>query len=699
MFSIPFRKKTPLVLQTEPTECGLACLAMVLGHYGHNLSLFSLRREYAVSIDAGMSMLDLAKLAIRFKLTPRALSGRVDQLQSIATPAILHWEGNHYVVLQRVTKRYIEVIDPALGKRRFTHHEAEAKFTSFVLELAPTPEFSPKKTGQKLRAKDFIALVRGTTGLRTARTALAIIGLILMFIGPSYIQLTVDNAIKQGDVDYVLMIGSLFGLLYFFEVIVNFVQSLATLALQSRYTSAVALMIHSRLMDRSLSASTRAGSGTGLILDKTATATATFAVHGYLDFVVKTTILIVGLLFMMAYSLKLSLITFCSMSLLLVFRMLLQGRYKKEFDQEISARGRFDNAIVENEMNIQSLKANAMEWGRGQKLDQYLRTLLNCTYRKDRIMLFLTSGGNGMMQLEKILCIGLGATAVIAGDMTIGMLYAFVQYKLIFSGAADQLMQRWLEHDALDIPLNRIQDHLESPCETLDRSVEKRNSLTTVTSLDVQQLTYGFPGRSSALFHGLNFSISAGSRHLILGQSGSGKTTFLRIMCGLVTPSDGTVRVNGAAFDNYLPQDLRNKIKIIHADEDFFSGSLSDNICGFSADPDMARIEQVCTVACINDVILKMPHGYQTPLTPGTPILSAGQRQRLAIARALYSDPAILLCDEITANLDDSTARRVIANLSATPMALVFCSHEPALFSAEIPRYEIQQGQLQQVSV
>lgn len=719
--------------QTEPTECGLACLAMVLRHHDHYASLIRLRTLFPVAADAGMSMFELARCARQFGFAPRALQGSVEQLKTVTMPAILHWHGHHFVVLVRASARRIRIHDPALGTLDYTLDEARKLFTGFVLELHLSPTFarlSAAAAGRPLTPRQLASTAPTASRLQSASGAFAAIGLLLVLIAPAYVQRIVDDAIKQGNVDHVLLLCMLFGLLYLFDTLAGFLRGWTELALKARHLSAISQLLHSKLLDRSLATQASSRPGHALLLEKAAAAVARFLADGFTEMLVGALSLAVGLAFMAAYSVKLASITLGSLFLLMALRLFLQGRYRLAFDRELSAQTSFESTVVETETGFQTIKAGALEAAAAQRIGRHQSDYLNRAYQRGLITLQLSSGSNVVIQLERVLVIGIGASLVIKGEMPLGMLYAFIQYKLLFAAAAGRMLQRWLDYAALSAPVERIQALLESLGESthLDRSASlgqrdgrhdgvsdaaahawsgeqvfspsapSPRPMPAWRALCAERLGFTPPGRHRPLFDGIDLQLQAHSACLIVGGSGSGKTTLLRLLGGLAPPSTGIVTVDREPIQLFSPESVRRRIRMLHVDESFFRGSIAENLCGLTETVDHALLQRACQLACVDQVIDALPDGFDTLINRATSVLSAGQRQRLSLARALYAQPDLLLCDEITANLDDATARQVIANLCSLGIGLVFATHDPRLFSSELPRFILSAGQLKRAA-
>ncbi|HHT4595817.1 ABC transporter family protein [Enterobacter hormaechei] len=553
LFQYKKQGKTPVIRQHEFTECGLACLAMVLGHYDHHVSVSQLRREISVSADAGTSMAELMTLASDKNMSGRVLKGEITEIETSELPLIAFWRGNHFVVIVKIDSRSVTVHDPASGVRRYRLKEAEKLFSGYVLELKPTPCFEKKSP------------------------------------------------------DETLTLG--------------------------------------RLANKSPSLFQRQ-----LLL----------------------TMLLMGVFFLIRFSLI--------------------GPYQRAVDDSIERTAQYESLLVETQKGIITLKANNMEQARDAVMDKSQREHIAGLMRKERLLARFDVASLLVINAEQLLVVCFGAWLILEGQMSIGMLYAYISYKRYFSDAMVQVAQKLLDKNALKGPLDRVGDLLFAPSET---SQFGKRIVTSPVCLQFEDVSFAYPSREATLQH-INMTLKQGEEAVIVGQSGSGKTTLLRLISGMLLASSGTLRINKIPIDECDLSSLRQHIRIVHADDILFTGSILDNIACFDSAPDKEQVIAACRLAEVDHVVARLPHGYETEMLPGNTFFSAGEMQRLVLARALYSQPKLLLCDEVTANLDKTTAQKVLANLRSLGIGLVFVTHSPDVVGCQGRLYTMENGTLRE---
>ena len=273
--------------------------------------------------------------------------------------------------------------------------------------------------------------------------------------------------------------------------------------------------------------------------------------------------------------------------------------------------------------------------------------------RKERLLARFDVASLLVINAEQLLVVCFGAWLILEGQMSIGMLYAYISYKRYFSDAMVQVAQKLLDKNALKGPLDRVGDLLFAPSET---SQFGKRIVTSPVCLQFEDVSFAYPGREATLQH-INMTLKQGEEAVIVGQSGSGKTTLLRLISGMLLASSGTLRINKIPIEECDLSSLRQHIRIVHADDILFTGSILDNIACFDSAPDKEQVIAACR---------------------------------------LYSQPKLLLCDEVTANLDKTTAQKVLANLRSLGIGLVFVTHSPDVVGCQGRLYTMENGTLRE---
>lgn len=673
LFRFHTTEKTPVIRQHEYTECGLACLAMVLGYYGYNTSISQLRREYEVSEDSGTSLSSLLKWSREKGLEGRLLQGKVTELKQVNLPAIAFWRGNHFVVVVGVNDRGITIHDPASGLRRYKYKEAEVLFSGYVLELRPAASFTRQSADASFSLNQLASNITHRVKRQITLFIFSLFALLIMLVSPSYFQLVLDEAISRSDYDLVILLTCIFAIVYIFDVVNRFLKQILEICLRNFAYDELSQSIRGYLLRAHTSWFRTRPVGVILAIEKSLHSCAEFISNGYVAMAYSLLISIFSLIFMMFYSVKIALVTLLSMTVFLVIRFVLIRPHQRAVDNAITKTAEYESLLVETQKGIVTLKANNMLSNMNSVIDRAMRNHISGLMHQERLLARFDTASVFVINAEQLIVVCMGAWAILQGQMSIGMLVAYLSYKRYFSDAMVQLAHKYLEKNALKGPLERIADLVSYQADEDDFG-DRKIEVPRVLTLD--NVSFSWPGKA-AILKNISLTLSTSQETVIVGQSGSGKTTLLRLLSGILQPGSGEIRLNQYPLTSYDLAELRQHIRIIHADDQLFTGSLIENISGFSLEVDLKEVIAACKLAQIHRVIAALPHGYETNFIPGNPLFSAGEVQRLVLARALYARPDWLLCDEVTANLDKQTASKVLTNLRALGIGLVFVTHSP----------------------
>ncbi len=688
--------QVPVILQHEYTECGLACIAMVMGAYGRHTSLAELRRLYAVSLEGGTSIADLAEFASKNGMSNRLLCGKVEELEQLSFPVIAFWRNTHFVVIVKANKSGIVVHDPELGERRYTYAEAEEYFSNYVLELRPAEGFQTNSLKQSggLSLNNLIHRVTDHGKNQLLLLVLAIFSMLLMLAIPSYVQLVVDQAIQKNDFDLVILLTGIFFLVFSFQVISDLFKGLLEVIARSFSYDELTQAAWRHKLNLGLSYFQRRSVSSVLAIDKSLEACAEFISNGNLKMLVSATMAVISMVCMFIYNPTMAICTCGLMTLFFIVRFTLINPYQRAVDREIAEASRYQSLLVETHSGMPYIKSNALENDRNQVLDIGMRAYINANMQKDLLIAKFDAVSKMIVNAEQLLVVCLGAWMVIQGELSVGMLYAYLAYKQYFSDSTVDVAQQLLHRSALKAPLDRISDLMVTPEER--ESFGHLKCPDNVNEICIENLLFAYPEKQPVI-NSINLLWRREEEMVLVGDSGAGKTTLLRLLNGMIKADSGDIRFNNISLNNIEPSNLREHIRIIHADEILFTGSVMQNVSGFRVQADLQRVKEVCRIAEIDGVVEELVHGYETSIMPGDSFLSAGEKQRLILARALYQQPDFLLCDELTANMDAGTAQRVLANLRALDLGLMFITHTPQLIYQSGKMMLLKQGKISQV--
>lgn len=692
------RRRLPVIHQTEMAECGLACLAMVSSYHGHGFDLVTLRRRFPVSLK-GATLKSLMATADGLNLTPRALSLELDQLTEVRTPAILHWDMNHFVVLQKAEKRGITIHDPARGQQDLDWQTASRHFTGIALELMPTKNFEIKKEKLSMRLTDFWDRL---TGFKRALLQTFVLSLALQIFAlgsPFYMQLVVDDAIVSHDQALLTVLALGFFLLMLIEVTTRAVRSYVILVISNTLNIQMANNLFRHLVrlpmayfeNRHMGDTVSRFGSLESVRDLLTTGLVEAIVDGLMS------LILVALLFL--YSPKLAAIVLITVLIFLVIRLALFRPFRNLNEEAIVAAASEQSNFMETVRGMQSIKLFGKEVDRQTLWQNRYADLINTGIRLGKFRIGFDTANGVLFGIENIVVIYLGANLVLDNALTVGMLYAFVSYKRQFTEKASTLVDKVVEFKMIRLHLERIADIAKTPIEkAFDcRGFHKQKERNLAGQLKLEDIAYRYSPNDPFLFQDLNLEIKSGEVIAIIGPSGCGKTTLLKIMLGLLQSDKGELFVDGQGLEKIGLLSYRSQVAAVMQNDQLMSGSIADNICFFDPEPDSSAIEQCARWACIEQDIHGMPMGFDSLVGDMGTTLSGGQKQRLLLARALYQKPRILFLDEATSHLDRDTEQVVNANLQKLDTTRIMIAHREATIDMADRIVVLQGGQLHEV--
>lgn len=693
-FEWPWSGRPQPILQSEAAECGLASLAMVARHHGHRINLAGLRQMFPTSIK-GMTLRQIIAVASQLELSARAVRLEVDELDKLRLPAILHWDLNHFVVLEKVEADHVSILDPALGRRRMSKARISRHFTGVALELTPTANFVRLEAQVKTRLSDLWSHLQGFRAAIIQVLVLSLLVQVAALVVPLFVQLVIDEAVNQGDTSLLTLLLIGFGFIYALQAITRFLRSWVTMCLGESLTFQLGGNIIRHLLRLPMGFFERRHVGDILSRVGSIQPIQELLTRGLVDALIDTTLLVATLAVMAMISLPLALIVVVCTLLYLGVSQAVYPAIRARTEEQLVARAQESSYQMETLRAMRAIKLHGFEAERESGWRNRYAEVISATYRARMTSLQLSFFEDLIFSFSFLITMYIGARAVIDQRLTVGMLLAFMSYRSSFTSSATALVQQWQKWRLLSVHLERLSDIVGEKRETITHSA-RRGPTGNPPAITARDLTFAYAADEGPVLDKVSFTIPAGSMVAIVGPSGAGKTTLLRLLLGLLTPQSGSLEIDGSALGPSTMGDWRERIGAVMQDDYLLTGTLADNICFFHPQPDQAVIENVSRFALIHDDIAKMPMGYSSLVSDMGTALSSGQRQRILLARAMYRDPDVLFLDEGTANLDEKTEAILARRIAATPITRIAVSHRPALVQAAQIVLHVENGQVTQ---
>ncbi|CAI2431339.1 peptidase domain-containing ABC transporter [Serratia proteamaculans] len=674
-----WRHRLPVVQQSQAAECGLACVNMVANFYGYHIDMITMRQRFSSSLK-GATLADVMMVAHRTGLVGRALRLDIEELGQLRRPCILHWSLNHFVVLKRVTRKGIVIHDPARGLCEVPMEEVSRCFTGVALELLPSASFKKREEKQSISMMKLIGSVQGALPTFIQILALSVALELFGVLSPFYMQWVMDQVLVSADWDLLSLLGSGFIMVVLMQNIISALRSwvMAWFSSLLGVQWTVNVCAHLLRLPMAYFESRHIGdvvSRFGSIETIQSTLT-----NRFISTVLDGVMAVVTLSMLFIYNGTLAWLTIGLFVAYVLVRQVSYRPFRQANEDHIITAARAQSILLESVRGVQALKINNKQ---ELRVTAYANALVDTTNKG--IVIQKLSIGFSTLQgvisgVGRVVLIWLAARQVLEGNFSAGMLVAFISFSDQFIGRASGLIDAVIDFRMLRLHGERLADIVLTEDEKhVDRGMLSTsggdNDAPAVLSVD--GLSFRYAETEPWVLENASFSVTAGESVAVVGPSGQGKTTLVKLLLGLLEPETGRVALDGIDIRQGGLQRYRDRIGCVMQDDILFAGSLNDNISFFDPTADLAAVERAARLAQIHEDIMAMPMGYQSLVGDMGSSLSGGQAQRVLLARALYRNPSILILDEASSHLDVERERLINEAVKAMAITRIIIAHRP----------------------
>ena len=660
----PTSFRFPFLKQNDQSDCGAACLGMICKYYTMPIGLNRLRDMCNVSRD-GTSMAALAEAAETLGFVTRGVRTGYEALMRTGLPAILHWEGNHFVVLYEITKKEVRIADPGLGLRRLTRPEFEKSWTNMALLLEYTDQVAENEPSRS-SFKRFLPLIKPYAPILIEVLLASLVLSLFGLASPIFTQTIVDQVLVHHDKDLLNLMLAGMVVVALFQMgtstlrayLIGYMSARLSLTMLSRfYRHLLGLSMRFFALRRTGDLTTR--------FKENATIQRLFTdttISAILDFVMLFVYL--GLMFYYNWELTLVMLIFVPLSvgLTLIYTPILKSFSQRAF----LARAEQSSVLIDSLHGIDVVKAESVERVTRWQWEGKFTKEIQIGFRRLKMEMLFGAGGSMINLLSSTVILWYGASLVIEGELSVGQLMAFNALIGNVMGPIMGLIGVWPEVQEARVALDRLNDVYDSRMEDARQRGHglRLKQVEGRLAFDGVFFRYAVGSDEPYVLNNVNLELEPGRKVAIVGRSGAGKTTLVKLVPRLFDPSEGRVVLDGMDVRDFDPHWLRRQVGMVMQDSFLFSGTIAENIAVGESDADLDRLLEVAGLACVHDFVSDMPLGYETKVGEQGIGLSGGQRQRIAIARALYRDPKILIFDEATNALDTDSESAIQSNLA-----------------------------------
>lgn len=669
------------LMQTEAAECGLACLAMVAGFYGHKSDLPGLRRRFNISLQ-GARLERLMQMARAMGFDVRPMRAEVEYLGSVDGPCILHWDMSHFVVLERAVRGIAIIHDPARGTVRMPMAEVGKHFTGVLLEMLPSASFVKAEAPQPVSLR---ALTGRIFGLR--RGLLQIFGLalaieVLVLLMPFQMQWLIDHVLVSADMPLLKILAIAFLVAVVAQTLLMLARSWVVSWIGASLNTQWINNLFGHLMRLPLDYFGKRHMGDVLSRFASLKSIQTTLTGSFVEAVLNGITGVLALVVLFFYNSALAGLVLLAFACYLLLRVVM---YRVQFAitrDQLFHSARQQSELMESVRGIQAIKLANKQGLRQSRLFAATAQAARLDMQGQRIGLAFNALNTGIFGTQRVLLIAIGGYMALNDVLSAGMLVAFLSYADLFTSKAGSLVDKCVEFRMLRLHAERIADVAMSDPEP--HAMGGYSGPEPMPEIEVKGLSFRYSDDDPWVLRNVNLKIRAGESVAIVGPSGCGKSTLAKLLLGLLTPTEGWIEIGGVELGKLGLENYRGMVGAVMQDDQLFAGSLADNIAFFDPESNLQRVVEAAKLAAIHEDIVGMPMGYESLVGDMGSILSGGQRQRIILARALYRQPKILVLDEATSHLDRQRDKMVNDHIKALSMTRILIAHrEETIASAD----------------
>ncbi len=669
--------KVPVVMQLEALECGAASLCMILAFYGKWLPLEQVRKDCGVSRD-GSNARNILIAARSYGLETKAYRFEPEFLKENGVfPCIIHWNFNHFVVLNGFKKNRAVINDPARGKVEVSMEEFDESFTGVCMQFFPTETFEP--SGSRKSIWGFVKRkLHGTSDAITFFVLTYILTSILAIIAPAFTRVFYDYMLPGKRPDWTIPFLVIYSLFVLIEVIMSILQTLFSLRLEGKF----AIMANSEYMWHVLRMpveffSQRLAGDIAMRKESNSTITTTL-IKTIAPGVLNMVLIVLYFVLLMKYSVVLTIV---GVSSILINWAVSRYVSEKQINiQRVQMRdaGKLQSTTVSGIEMIETIKASGAENGFFQRWSGYQASVNSQEINNIKLTTTFSIILSVVQSITELIITGIGFLLIFKGQFTPGILAYFRTLLSSFSSPALALIGAEATIREMRTNMERIEDVLDYPADVTEEQMRLKDDFDyrkLSGRVEMKNVTFGYSPLAEPLIKNFNMTLEPGKKVAFVGSSGCGKSTLVKLLSGLYKPWSGEILYDGMPMSEVDHNMFTGSVAVVDQDITLFEGTIADNIKMWDTSIEDFEMILAARDANLHEDIMQRDGGYRYKMLENGRDFSGGQRQRMEIARVLAQDPTIILMDEATSALDARTEYEVMQSVAARGITCVVVAH------------------------
>lgn len=654
-------------------ECGAACLAMILSYYGRKTSVSEVHKHVGIGRD-GLSALRLVHAARHYGLKVRSISLQGNDFRLIPLPAIIYWQFNHFLVVERWSPSHVDVIDPAAGRKRLTIQEFDEGFTGIVILCEPGTEFETHAPAPSLSLRAYLMQYLKYSPSLFIRIIL--VSLLLQAFGlviPFITKIVIDRIIPYRISEILPLLGVGLVLILLSQLLTTLIRSLLLIYLQAHIDASLASRFFEHLLKLPLRFFQQRSSGDIMSRVASNTTVRNLVSSQLISSIIDGSMVMIYLVILFSQVFAFGAIALLIGLLQVLLLLCTRGPVRRLARRELDAIGEAQGYVTEMLTGIETVKAAGSEQKAFQSWSNHYLKQLNASVKMNYVTSFVSTFTGILNVFAPLALLWVGTNAILQGTMQTGTMLALSVLVGEFLTPLGSLVSSGQSLQVARSHIERLADVIEAEPEQHLQDVQQPPRLTGQITL--KQVNFQYDADAPLVLKGIDIQIEAGQKVAIVGRTGSGKSTLGKLLLGLFLPTAGEILYDDISLPTLDLQAVRAQLGVVTQGMHTFSGSIRQNITFNHPDLSMEQVIKAAQTAEIHEDILQMPMSYETCIAEGGNALSGGQRQRLALACALAHEPAILLLDEATSALDVITEQRIAQNLKELQCTQIIIAH------------------------